>query len=47
MDSKHMDDICRELRESTAEISANLIRMEIQGLVKNLGGGVYISQVRK
>lgn len=41
-ESKHVDFICRELKKSTAEISALLIKMEILGLVKNLGGGNFI-----
>lgn len=39
---KHIDEICRELKKSAAEISAALIKMEIAGLVKSLGGGNYI-----
>lgn len=41
-ESKHMDEVCRELKKSISEISASLVKMEVLGLVKNLGGGVYI-----
>jgi len=37
----HIDELCRVLNLSSAEISAKLIKMEITGLVKNLGGGIY------
>ncbi len=37
----HIDEICRKLDLTAAEVSASLIKMEIQGLVKNLGAGVY------
>ncbi len=40
-ESKHIDELCRQLQKPSSEISANLIKMEIKGLVKNLGGGVY------
>lgn len=38
---KHLDLICRELKLSSAEIAARLLKMEIGGLVKNLGDGTY------
>ncbi len=41
-ESKHVDEICRELKISAATVSAALIKMEISGLVKNLGAGVFI-----
>ncbi len=41
-ESKHIDEICRELKLSAAEVSAALIKMEIFCLVKNLGGGNYL-----
>lgn len=41
-ESKHIDEVCRELQNSSANISASLIKMEIWGLVKNMGGGTYI-----
>ncbi len=40
-ESKHVDEICRNLGLSAASVSASLIKMEIQGLIKNLGGGNY------
>lgn len=41
-ESKHVDEICRTLNLSAAQVSASLIKMEIQGIVKNLGGGNYL-----
>ena len=40
-ESKQIDDICRELNLSAAQISGDLLKMEIAGLVRNLGGGTY------
>lgn len=40
-ESQHIDDLCRNLKLTAATVSASLIKMEIQGLVKNLGGGNY------
>src|SRR3989344_1305746 len=40
-ENKHIDEIGRSLELSAASISATLLKMEIQGLVRNLGGGVY------
>lgn len=42
-EQKHIDELCRETKLQSAEISGLLIKMEIIGLVKNLGGGIYIS----
>lgn len=39
--TRHIDEISRDLNKPSAEISAGLIKMEIFGLVKNLGGGNY------
>lgn len=44
-ETKHLDEICRSLNRKTSEISANLVKMEIKGLVKNLGGGIYTALV--
>lgn len=41
-EAKHIDEICRELKLSSSDVSANLIKMEIAGLVKTLGAGNYI-----
>lgn len=41
VEQKHIDEICRELSISSPVVAASLIKMEIQGLVKNLGGGIY------
>lgn len=40
-ENKHIDEMCKELNFSAAIVSASLVKMEIQGLVKNLGGGFY------
>ncbi len=41
-ESKHIDEICRNLKKPSYEVSAELIKMEISGLVRNLGSGNYI-----
>lgn len=41
-EQKHIDELCRNLTKPVGEITAALIKMEIKGLVKNMGGGVYI-----
>lgn len=41
LESKHLDELSRELKITSAQISAILIKLEISGLVKNLGSGVY------
>jgi len=38
----HLDQISRNLDLSTAEVSSLLVKLEIYGLVKNIGAGVYI-----
>lgn len=40
-EQKHIDEICRSLKLSAAETSASLLKMEIYGIVRNLGSGVY------
>ncbi|TSC66770.1 MAG: DNA processing protein [Microgenomates group bacterium Gr01-1014_80] len=40
-ENRHIDEIGRILRMDAAKISAALLKMEINGLVKNLGSGVY------
>ncbi len=37
----HLDELVRTLRIPTSEISARLTIMEMKGMVKNIGGGVY------
>lgn len=44
-EQKHIDDIGRSLNFDAAKISAALLKMEIQGLVRNLGGGVYCANM--
>lgn len=41
-EEKHIDEVCRELGCPAAETSAALVKMEIYGLVKNLGGGFFV-----
>ncbi len=40
-ENRHIDEIGRMLKLEAAKISAALLKMEINGLVKNLGSGVY------
>lgn len=40
-ENKHIDEICRELGVSAAAVSGTLLKMEISGLVQNLGSGTY------
>lgn len=41
-ESRHVDEIARELKKPIAEISGILLKLEIIGVVKNLGAGNYI-----
>lgn len=40
-DILHVDEICRMLNLSAAFVSASLLKMEIKGVVRNLGSGTY------
>ncbi len=40
-ENKHVDEICRNLNLSASVTNATLLKMEILGLIRNLGGGVY------
>lgn len=40
-ETRHVDEICRELQLAAPQVSATLIKLEIKGLVRNLGGGNY------
>ncbi len=40
-ENRHIDEICRNLNLSASLVSANLLKMEIAGLVQNLGSGNY------
>lgn len=40
-ENKHIDELCRELNLSSAAVSSSLLKMEISGLVSNLGSGIY------
>lgn len=40
-ESKHIDEICRELTLNAALVSGTLLKLEILGLVRSLGGGQY------
>lgn len=37
----HIDEVCRKLNFPSSKISALLLKMELSGLVRSLGGGVY------
>lgn len=41
-ESRHVDEIARELKRKISDISAVLLKLEIIGIVKNLGAGNYI-----
>lgn len=41
-ESKHIDEISRQLKRQVYEVSSALVKMEILGLIKNLGGGIYV-----
>lgn len=41
-EEKHIDEICRELKKTSSEVSATLVKLEILGVLKNVGGGVYL-----
>lgn len=41
-EEKHIDEICRVVRLSASQIAACLVKMQLKGLVQNLGGGSYI-----
>ena len=40
-EGKHVDEIARELKRKVADVSGMLLKMEILGVVKNLGAGSY------
>lgn len=44
-EQKHVDEICRELQKTSPGVSAILIKMEIKGIIKNVGGGNYIKSI--
>lgn len=41
-DQKHIDELCRTLKKPASEISSILLKLEIAGVVKNMGGGNYV-----
>jgi len=41
-ESRHVDEIARELRKKVSDVSGVLLKLEILGVVKNLGGGSYV-----
>lgn len=41
-EQRHIDELCRNLKKKSSEVSAALVRLEIMGIVKNLGSGTYI-----
>lgn len=44
-ENKHIDELCRILDTSTSAVAACLIKLEIRGLVKNIGGGTYCKTI--
>lgn len=42
LENRHVDEICRQVNLPVSAVSAALIKMEIYGLVKNMGAGVYL-----
>ncbi len=45
LENRQIDEICRELKLPAAIVASSLVKMEIFGLVKNLGGGVYLKLI--
>ena len=41
-ESRHVDEIARELKKKVSDVSSVLLKLEILGVVKNLGAGNYI-----
>lgn len=41
-ESRHVDEIARELKKKISDVSSILLKLEIIGVVKNLGAGNYI-----
>ncbi len=41
-ESRHVDEIARELKKKISDVSSILLKLEIMGIVKNLGAGNYI-----
>jgi DNA processing protein len=41
-ESRHVDEIARELKKKVSDVSSVLLKLEILGIVKNLGAGNYI-----
>ncbi len=44
-EQRQVDEICRVLNSQASQVSACLIKMEIKGLIKNIGGGNYIKTI--
>lgn len=44
-ETRHIDEIARELHLSSAKVSSSLIQLELSGLIKNLGRGNYVKIV--
>lgn len=41
-ESRHVDEIARELKKKISDVSSILLKLEIVGVVKNLGAGNYV-----
>ncbi|MBI2022128.1 DNA-protecting protein DprA [Candidatus Daviesbacteria bacterium] len=44
-ETMHIDEISRQLKKPVAEVSGALIRLEILGVIKGLGGGNYVKSM--
>lgn len=44
-EQKHIDELCRELNKPSSLISGSLVKMEIKGFIKSLGGGFYVKNI--
>ncbi len=41
-ESRHVDEIARELKKKISDVSSILLKLEIMGIVKNMGAGNYL-----
>lgn len=45
LENRHIDQICQELKMAANLVAASLVKMEIHGLIKNMGGGNYLKVI--
>jgi len=43
---QHIDDLVRALGRTTAEVSTTLTLMELKGLIKSTGAGIWLKKTR-